>query len=296
MGSLSKLLRIYDTAKNLLEETWYYKSDKVLEKIFYTYDEWNNLVQEKTVFNDTSYFVKNSYYGYLNLLLSSISYSTFRPNRYEFQSYSYDNNKRLVEVKNFDEYAVSYGIKYKYTFLGKLKEKISHSPFIWVKLDEETIGQTLDKIGIDQLQEERIYDSMENLLKLKNYKEDFHDRNKIVFLSSTSYRYDNKNRKIAEYYASDSDTINAFREYCYNEINLLKKERFTQIKNDSVLNEIEYFYDQNKNIEKVIYKGEGKTSFVTFSYKFDDKHNWIEQLKSIDGKPLYLRKRKLEYF
>ncbi|MDB5232459.1 MAG: hypothetical protein JWN76_3264 [Chitinophagaceae bacterium] len=117
-----------------------------------------------------------------------------------------------------------------------------------------------------------------------------------MFNRSTSYRYDKKNRKVGEYYAMSSDTVYAFREYYYNENNLLKKERYIQTKNNNVITEIEYAYDQNKNIEKVIYTGDGQTSTIIFSYKFDKKQNWIEQLKSVDGKPLYLRKRELVYY
>lgn len=288
--------RNYDKSKNLLEEIWYYKNDEVLEKITYDYDEQNNLVQEKTEFDDTTFFVKSSYYNDLGLHLSSISYSSFKPLRYEYESYSYDENKRVIEIKRFDEYGESYGSKFNYTSSGKIKEKISHSPFIWVKLDKKTTGQRRDKNGTDQIQEKRIYDSAGNLLKVENYIDDSYDRNKAVLNRSTSYRYDYKNRKVGEYYAMSSDTIDAFREYQYNENNLLKKEKFIQAKNNTLLIEIEYFYNQNNNIEKVIYTGEGKTSSITFSYKFDKRLNWIEQLKSVDGKPLYLRKRELKYY
>ena len=288
--------RNYDTAKNLVEEIWYHKNDETLQKLSYEYDERNNLIQKKTAFDDTTFFVKSFYYNDSNLLLSSISYSSFRPISYEYESYLYDDNKRLMELSHFDEYGESYGTKFKYRNLGKLKEKISHSPFVWVQIDEKSKGQRRDKIGNDQLQEERIYDSIENLLKVKNYINDFDDRNKAVLHRSTSYRYDSRNRKIGEYYAMSNDTVDAFREYQYSENNLLKRERFIQAKNNKVLIEIEYFYDQNKNIEKVIYTGEGKTSSIAYSYKFDKKLNWIEQLKSVNGKPLYLRKRELEYY
>ncbi|RZJ99707.1 MAG: hypothetical protein EOO46_22190, partial [Flavobacterium sp.] len=134
-------LRNYDTSKNLLEEIWYYKNDEVLERITYDYDEQNNLVQEKTEFDDTTFFVKSSYYNDLGLHLSSISYSSFKPLRYEYESYSYDENKRVIEIKNFDEYGESYGTKFNYTSSGKVKEKISHSPFVWVQLDKKSKGQ-----------------------------------------------------------------------------------------------------------------------------------------------------------
>ena len=33
-----------------------------------------------------------------------------------------------------------------------------------------------------------------------------------------------------------------------------------------------------------------------FEYVFDDKKNWIEQTKSINGKKLYVWKREIKYF
>ncbi|MDB5232458.1 MAG: hypothetical protein JWN76_3263 [Chitinophagaceae bacterium] len=72
-------LRNYDNAKNLVEETWYYKNEKTLEKINYKYDDHNNLIQKKTALDDTTFHVTSSYYDDSNLLLSSISYSSFRP-------------------------------------------------------------------------------------------------------------------------------------------------------------------------------------------------------------------------
>ena len=35
---------------------------------------------------------------------------------------------------------------------------------------------------------------------------------------------------------------------------------------------------------------------IDFEYVFDDKKNWIEQTKSINGKKLYVWKREIKYF
>lgn len=289
-------LRNYDSAKNLIEETWYLKNDSSLQRITYEYDKRNNIIQKKISLNDSSCSIRSFHYNDLNLLLSSISYSTFRPIIYTYENYFYDENKKLIEEKHFTMYGEGYATKFKYTNTGKLEEKINHSPFKWVKPDEKSTVQRLDKNGRDQLQEKRIYDGLGNLQKVENYNDDFNDPNKTVLSQSTSYSYDNKNRKIGEYYAMSSDTINAYREYQYYDDNLLKKEKLFQAKSNTILIEIEYFYNRNKNIEKVIYTGDSKTSIITFNYKFDKKQNWIEQLKSVDGKALFLRKRDLQYY
>lgn len=288
--------RVYDTARNVMEETWYYKNNKVLASIRYHYDGRNKLIHKKENLDDSAYFADSYFYNPLGQLLSSISYSSFRPVMYDYQYYSYDDSNRLVEKRNFDRYGESFGEKYTYTNTGKIRQQISHSLFVWIRLDDKSSVQKKDKNGTDLLQEERIYDSSDNLVKVKYYTDNFNDRNKAVLHRSTSYRYDEKSRKTGEYYAMAPDTVEAFREYQYYENDLLKKERFIQIKGRKVLIEIDYFYDKDKNIERVQYTNGGKGSTLTFSYKFDQKHNWTEQLKTVDSRPMFLRKREMVYY
>lgn len=288
--------RLYDTMKNLSEETWYYKNDKPLENVTYEYDKHNNLIQKKTAFNDTAFVIKNFSYNESHLLLSSISYSTFRPIRYEYNSFQYDEDNRLIEIGHFDEYGEGDRTKFTYTSSGKLKQQINHSQYVWVRTNQEHQMPKLDIIGLDQLQEERIYDSADNLKKVKNFKADFYDQNKVNLIRSTTYFYDKRKRKVSEYYAWSQDTVYAYKEYRYNYDNLLKKESFFQPKDDQPRTEIEYFYDKDKNIEKVIYLSGGKKTLIRFTYKFDQNLNWIEQVKAVDEKPLYLRKRDLQYY
>ncbi len=80
-------LRQFDSNKNLKEETWYYKSDRILEKITYEYDEKNNIIQAKEVYKDSSFTVTQKNYNYLGLLKTSISYSSFMLNRFEYDNY-----------------------------------------------------------------------------------------------------------------------------------------------------------------------------------------------------------------
>ena len=35
---------------------------------------------------------------------------------------------------------------------------------------------------------------------------------------------------------------------------------------------------------------------IIFKYKFDKHNNWIECIKNVDGKDLYLWKREIEYY
>jgi hypothetical protein len=271
--------RKYDTARNLTEETWYYTNDEVLAKITYEYDQLRQIIRKKTAYDDTRFFVKSSHYNESKLLVSSISYSSFTPIQYDYEIYRYDDHKNLVEIQTFDEYGENNGTKYTYTTSGKLKT-----------------SKQRHKNGNELVTEERFYDGSDNLIKVSHYLGYPNDGNNATLHSSTLYKYDSWNRKDREYYARSSDSPTVFRAYQYNENNLLVRESLIQARNDTALIDLQYYYNNLKNIEKLVYTGEGKTSVVLFSYKFDKEHNWIEQLKTVNGRPLYLRKRELIYY
>jgi predicted metal-dependent phosphoesterase TrpH len=52
-----------------------------------------------------------------------------------------------------------------------------------------------------------------------------------------------------------------------------------------------------KDVADIIHKAGGLVFLAhPFEYKFDDKNNWIEQSKYINGKKLYVWKRKIIYY
>ena len=61
-------------------------------------------------------------------------------------------------------------------------------------------------------------------------------------------------------------------------------------------NFVEYFYNENKLLTKAIFTDNDKISVINFQYKFDSYNNWIEQVKIIDDKTLYVRKREIVYW
>ena len=291
-------LRNYDTQNHLLDETWYHKNDEVLEKYVYEYDKKGHLIQKKIIIDDSTFVCTSYNYDYADLLSTLISYSSFRPIRFEYEEHIYDDGKRLTQERRFDQDGETYSTKYTYTSFGKLKEKIAHSPYVWIQTDEKSLRQKRMENGSDQLQEERTYDNRDNLIKVESYIDnyDFKHPGKVVLNNSTSYRYDSLNRVIGEYYAQSNNTITSFKEYKYNENNLLSRQTFIRSKTNEILEDAQYFYNADRNIEKLIYTGQGQKSTSTFTYKFDRKSNWVEQLKSVDGKPLFLRKRELVYY
>lgn len=289
--------REHDSTKKLNKEIWFYKNDKIRETFNYLYDERNNLIQTKSFFNDSSYYLKNRNYNDSNLLRSSIFTFSKYPNEYNYENYIYDSLLRLIEIKIFDEYGETSNIRYEYTQFGKLTKEINHYPYVWVKIDKKSTTTQFDKIGTDHLYKEYIYDEKQNIIKEKQYTRDYDNHNKVMLLRITSFKYDTKNRKIEEYYETVRDTTNtAFRKFEYYKNDLLKNVKFINVKDRKQIEEIIYSYDKNNNIESVIYKEEKITNLVNFKYKFDANGNWVEQTKIVNNKPLYFRTREIIYF
>ena len=59
--------------------------------------------------------------------------------------------------------------------------------------------------------------------------------------------------------------------------------------------EAQYFYNNRDELIGLIYKDKNINT-VTFSYKYDKMGNWIEQLKSVNNKPMYNRRREIYYY
>ncbi|NUY80303.1 hypothetical protein HUK80_05305 [Flavobacterium sp. MAH-1] len=59
---------------------------------------------------------------------------------------------------------------------------------------------------------------------------------------------------------------------------------------------IEYAYNAKGLVSRAKFTSNGKTTICEFKYTFDHKNNWIEQTKTVNGKPLYLRKRTITYY
>lgn len=289
--------REFDSSRKLISEIWFYKNGEILEKYFYRYDERNNLIQKKNSYDDSTFYTTNSKFNYSNKLSSTISFSSETPDEYRYESYIYDSLNRLDEIKYFNEDGESFGKKYEYNLIGKLSKDINHSPYVWINIDKKTSQAKFDNVGTDYLNIEYIYDSRNNVIIEKHYIKNSYDQSKVTFHRIIKFKYDNRNRKIEEYYGNANDSTNdAYREYEYYENNLIKLERFINTNGKKIITEILYYYNNKNNVEKVVYKNEKSKSIINFEYKFDNNNNWIEETKIVNSKPLYLRKRKIVYY
>ncbi len=142
------------------------------------------------------------------------------------------------------------------------------------RLKSKTIN-TYDEKG--NVIESKIYDSNNLLFRINKYKykkrnliEDVSlDRNSFVMYFS-QYTYDNNSNLVNQIINNADSSLNTEGVYCYNEHSDIVKSTI------KVPNE--------------------PTVTYTYSYKYDDRQNWIQKIMYLDTLALFLTIREFEYF
>ena len=289
--------RIYNENGDILKNTWFVKKDEFYESTTYKYDKKNRVIRK---IDSTNNYVsiKNHYYEdfdeFTNENIISLSFDS---NYFNHTIKQHKDNK-VIRIKHIDEFGNITEYINNYTLNGKLKSTTTKEPETWRKNEEgdwsygvhDSIPNVF-KSRINEYDEKnRILKSFEYNYSIKNnYKAPIllhqvlynYEKNKTTvktiyesgMISSNTYIYDNQNR-IIKYYCC-SDTIsgsNIIREYSY--------------KNGKIVS------------GKLITKDNGKIEIqkIDFKYKYDDKNNWIEIIKLVDGKERFKRIREIEYY
>ncbi|RRO18551.1 hypothetical protein [Flavobacteriaceae bacterium 14752] len=287
--------RHFDANANVVLDLWFTKEDSLMNTYQYTYDESNRLKQEiNTSENNTS--IKNYYHkkgGHLDIIEQNSDVSYF------FHKYEkYDKNGKLLrEIRyhnkgNIKEYIYNYdeNSNLKYIITGNLIDFNDYTQFKEKKFNVDSIDNYY-KSTINTYNENNQLIKYQKLIKRyrnnKIYIENYHTINKeyegekVVKTSGAYsdnkpsffyYDYDEKNRIIAKYCCSEN-----------------KKDAF-RIRNYT------YNGDQIQSLSITRHLKEGtKVDSIKFSYKFDDKNNWIEILKTVNGVKRYKWIRTIEY-
>ena len=289
--------RIYNENGDILKNTWFVKKDEFYESTTYKYDKKNRVIRK---IDSTNNYVsiKNHYYEdfdeFTNENIISLSFDS----DYFNHTIKQHKDNKVIRIKHIDEFGNMTEYINNYTLNGKLKSTTTKEPETWRKNEEgdwsygvhDSIPNVF-KSRINEYDEKnRILKSFEYNYSIKNnYKAPIllnqvlynYEKNKTTvktiyesgMISSNTYIYDNQNR-IIKYYCC-SDTIsgsNIIREYSY--------------KNGKIVS------------GKLITKDNGKIEIqkIDFKYKYDDKNNWIEIIKLVDGKERFKRIREIEYY
>ena len=309
-----------------LNEIWYYKNGDTLSRYEYTYNEKDKLIQIKELdgFDKNEFSVLNyTFDDYSNLLKSKLRYYSDEPNYYTLEYFMYDKEKRLIETNSINSDAIKSGFKFEYDYLGRKLKKIRKDYYEYNYFDDGSSSYGPVNYSNDKLSELYIYDDKNKLKEILHYYNIYKNENEVNLISKTKNYYNENGLLSRKITTNEKDTLNSLIEYKYDKRNRLIEEnyihkRFIENKEDMIFDKkninikeiklpkfefvvsrkLKYKYDKENIVELIVTEIFDKpiTTKCSFEYKFDDKNNWIEQSKYINGKKLYVWKRKIIYY
>ncbi|MDY3319854.1 hypothetical protein PG593_10860 [Riemerella anatipestifer] len=250
------------------------------EIIYYKFDDNNNLVRR----NGIGYDEFNTYNEQGKIQERSIliwNDFTKKDEVILIEKYHYHKDTSLVKTERFDISGEKYGeIENLYNQSNLLEKTITHS----FENGKEVFKQNVSFYKIFE------YGSKSEKAKVYGYDEASKDF-KLIYTEISTFddRQNLKEKKLID----PKNEVYEINDYVYNE-NQQVIEKNQKLRFPSKIN---YSYNSNKDIEKWTYTSEdykGETVY-TYTYKYDDKGNWIEKKETCDNEK-YLIKRKLEYY
>ncbi|WP_320814638.1 hypothetical protein [Flavobacterium sp.] len=304
-----------------LKEIWYFKNGDTVCEYEYKYNENRNLIQTKRNWNIESYSVVNKSYNYENKLKAQISFYSDDPEQFKYEYLIYDDSLRIKEINSYNNDGAISGIKNIYDDNGRIKIKVDKNYWVTNYLNNSILSYGMTDYATDKTKEEYFYDKRGNVIEIFHYSKSPKNENENELSGKTKNFY--LKNDLIEYVVktNSSDTINSIYKYKYDKEgrvieemitypHYLKSEKHTIILNkknvklvgvyfpeiDFKIARVEnYVYDE-KNLIGLIYHEDNKKVECKFEYTFDDKNNWTEQVKYINGEKLYVWKRKINYY
>lgn len=275
-------------------EVWFYKNGDTVSFFNYKYDKNDNLIQIKETYEKEDYTVRNFNYNKKNKLASTVYYVSDDPNLYSYSEFIYDESDNLIQSKDFDEDGESFGTKYSYYPNGKIKEVFSHSPYKIKKENNKKVSFK-DGIGSDKLNRKYFYNERGDIIETNSFKDEFYSNDKPYIQGRALKEYEN-GLLIKEMTLNRANKTERFTLYSYNEKNQITKEAkvIPEYPDNNLI--YEYSYDKNGNQIKLIYIEKNNPVTVEFEYEFDSQKNWTKQIKSVNGKTLFVWTREIEYY
>ncbi|WEK69141.1 MAG: hypothetical protein P0Y62_14975 [Candidatus Chryseobacterium colombiense] len=298
----------YDRNRNIIKETWYYRSGEIVDDYDYTYDNINRLITEKSINKYSKHSSKYFYEG--NNKTAKFSEYSYQWENEPVKIYINPiNTGKPLFVSRFDSISKSDSI---FTITNE----------IWKKVDKNSYSKREDTVYHNKLTKVKFYNQQYRVIEEKNFKIDEDFENKKIFLKEhIKYEYDQFGKITKKIYLKDGKfyyyTIfgngkiikeekpddygkTSYTTFSYTKDQKLKNKRIYY--NDKISNEVRFEYNGNY-IVKLFYSdkfGRGdevaETIVVVFKYKFDKRKNWTEIIKNVNGKDLYKWVREIKYY
>ncbi|MBB1194595.1 hypothetical protein DNC80_13070 [Flavobacterium sp. SOK18b] len=293
--------RQFDKKGRIIKDVWFGKKDDFMDSYRYLYDEKNRLIS--TIDSSAhSTDTENHYFKeYGETVDENIIYENLELNIF---SHNYKKYKKGIVMvrKNFDENGKIDEYINHYNKSGKLEYTIYKNPNSWKKLEGNSWGYGVqDSIGVTYKSLINEYDESDRLIKTQIfdlYSDDKHE--KPIQTSQSSYVYEGNNL-ITKINSSKGYGRLTYANYRYDSSSKLLESYCCEenISNSKIIKK--YTYNGDKII-KLTYSEESfetkkmVKNKISFSYKYDKNNNWIEIIKTVDGKDLYKWKRDIEYY
>lgn len=277
--------REYNIKNQITKEIWYYKNGQFLTEYQFVYDKEDKLIETKEIESDGKLWSSERRNYNLQKQVSSTLDINYYDNGYFFTHYEYDKSGKLSKKENFSH---EKGSAWHYEYDGdKLKKVFLSRPYAYEC--NEVLGH-MNQIykSKSELIYEYEYDEKGNKIKFTNYTGEVNGASLSTSIIRFTYA---PNNLLTGVYTNDDNR--SIQKFIYNSKNqLIQEDNFVK---DNLQERCQYFYNKD-NLIKMIYFEDGESSTSEFEYKFDIQNNWTEQLKIVDGKRLYIRKREIEYY
>lgn len=288
--SYLNFIKKFNPNGTLKNEIWLHKDNSKIKKYEYLYNSVDSLTEIKEYdFHSKSYRITKKTYGDFNKPITSLSYF-IDSKSYSFFVNSIDNKGNIVTTDYFMEDGLHMSEVYKYNSNNQKIEIDNRLPYIWEQGKDKLYFQKKDSLGTKFIDKKYLYDSNNNLIEVQKYNQpDYQNNNELTL--TTSYIYDSNDRLI-----ETSKFIKDYKittKYSYDANGFIIKETCNTSNNN--FSEIEYLYVENRIVE--IKLSDNNSSFIIkINYTFDSTGNWIKQTKSVNGKTLFILKRKIKYY
>ncbi|WP_213188695.1 hypothetical protein [Cloacibacterium caeni] len=280
----------------LIKENWFYKDHSFLasfSKEFYN-GKLTKLVLDSSAVNR----YKTIFINYKNRNPKQIRLMKFSKTKdYNTRKYFFKKNQ-LKKISRYVNGRKQYDSVFVYDKKNLVEEYVLHKRK-WKNIDNNQRCFCEDPVGVKEMIKKNYFDEKNNLIKVENYK--LSEDNTNYLNSKVEYKYDdNKLISKQDFWRDWNSALNktelkkgtkTIYEYKFGK--LLKKQSYTD--NKSLNMSTTYYYDDNDNISKIEFFDNENCFEVTFRYRFDENNNWIEIIKNVNGKDLYMWKREIEY-
>jgi hypothetical protein len=293
--------RQFDKKRKIIKDIWFGKEDNFMNSYRYLYDKKDRLI---STIDSSEYSIatRNHYFEeYGETIVENIIYENIKSNIFSHNYKKYKNGK-LIVIKNIDENGTIDEYINHYNQSGKLEHTIRKNPNSWKKLEGNSWGYGVqDSIGVTYKSLINEYDKSNRLIKATIF-DLYSDENhkSPVQTSETVFKYQGNNI-ITQINSSKGYNRLTYTNYNYDKDNKLIENYCCEENKVNSRNSKAYAYNGDKIIaiiysEKSFETKKVTTYKVSFSYKYDENNNWIEIIKTVDGKDLYKWKREIEYY